>query len=580
MKIASFHIMLALLAFSASGARAAVVSTADRWQVGPMGVGNDPSLKAQEGSAASLRYYYPLPAINPPRVIEADVCVYGGTPGGVMAAIQAARMGKKSVLVEFGRNIGGLTSGGLSATDGGKSAGGISQEFYKVVGKAGFQPAAAEAQFRKMLTEAQVTTYLEHRLIQAQTEAGRIVEIKTENGNRFRAKIFIDATYEGDLLAVAGVSYHVGREANSVYNETHNGVCIFRKPGGNQFSKPVNPYMVPGDAKSGLLPRISQEALGSKGDGDARIQAYNFRMFFEKDGLPFPKPVGYDPGQYALLVRYMAAGGPCGIPIHPGDVNNSDGFSTDNIGANYSWPDGPGRDVTKPVPVQRHVNLDQITYLTQLYQLREKIYQDHITYQQGLCYFLANDPQVPEDVRAKMNVFGLTRKSFVETGGWSHQLYIREGRRMVADYVMTMANCEGREVAGDSIGLAEYTMDSHNARRLVVNGTVQNEGDVQKGTPRPYPVSYRAIVPKSGECTNLLVPVALSSSHIAYGSIRMEPVFMVLGQSAGTAAALAIDHNQAVQKVDYEALLARLLADHQYLDYAQLKQPVTKPPAP
>ena len=537
-------------------------------------------LNAHEGSAASLRYYYPLPAANPSQVIDADVCVYGGTPGGVMAAIQAARMGKKAVLVEFGKHSGGLTAGGLSATDGGKSAGGISREFYKVVGKAGFQPAAAETQFRKMLTEAQVTTYLEHRLIQAKTEAGRIVEIKTENGNRFRAKIFIDATYEGDLLAMAGVSYHVGREANSVYNETHNGVSLLRKSGGHQFGKPVDPYVVPGDAKSGLLPRISQEPLGSNGDGDGRIQAYNFRMFFEKDGLPFPKPAGYDPGQYALLVRYMAAGGSFGIPLKSGDVNNDGAFSTDNIGANYSWPDGPGRDVTKPVPVQRHVNLDQADYLTKLYQLREMIYQDHITYQQGLCYFLANDPQVPEDVRGKMNAYGLTRKSFVETGGWSHQLYIREGRRMVSDYVMTQANCEGREVPGDSIGLAEYTMDSHNARRLVLNGTVKNEGDVQKKTPQPYPVSYRAIVPKSGECANLLVPVALSSSHIAYGSIRMEPVFMVLGQSAGTAAALAIDNNRPVQKVDYEALRVRLLADHQYLDYAQLEQPVTKPPTP
>ena len=535
------------------------------------------SLNAQEGSAASLRYYYPLPAATPPQVIEADVCVYGGTPGGVMAAIQAARMGKTSVLVEFGKHIGGLTAGGLSATDGGKSAAGISREFYKVVGKAGFQPAAAEAKFRKMLTDAQVTTYLEHRLIQAKTEAGRIVEIKTENGNRLRAKIFIDATYEGDLLAVAGVSYHVGREANGVYQEALNGVALAR---GHQFGKPVDPYIVPGDSKSGLLPRISQEPFGSKGAGDGRIQAYNFRMFLEKDGLPFPKPAGYDPGQYALLVRYMAAGGSFGIPLKSGDVNNDGAFSTDNIGANYSWPDGPGIDVTKPVPVQRHANLDQPGYLTQLYRLREKIYQDHITYQQGLCYFLANDPQVPEDVRGRMNAYGLTRKSFVETGGWSHQLYIREGRRMVSDYVMTQANCEGREVPGDSIGLAEYTMDSHNARRLVLNGTVKNEGDVQKKTPQPYPVSYRAIVPKSGECANLLVPVALSSSHIAYGSIRMEPVFMVLGQSAGTAAALAIDNNRPVQKVDYEALRARLLADKQYLDYAPSKKPVTKPPAP
>ena len=529
------------------------------------------SLQAQEATTASpaLRYYYPLPPANPPKVVEADVCIYGGTPGGVTAAVQAARMGKKAVLVEFGKHIGGLTASGLSATDGGFIAGGIAREFYNVVGKAGFHPAAAEAEFRKMLQVASVPIYLEHRLIEVKTEAGRIVEIRTENGNTFRAKIFIDATYEGDLLAVAGIYFHVGREANSVYNETKNGVQHGHK---NQLTKPVDPYVVPDDPKSGLLPRISPEPLGSTGDGDGRIQAYNFRMYFEKGGLPFPKPAGYDPGQYAVLVRYMAAGGSSGIRFHPGDVNNNDGFSTDDIGANYDWPDGPRPDVSKPAPVRRHLNIDQADYLTKLYQLREKLYQEHITYQQGLCYFEANDPQVPEKYRTEMSRWGLTRKDFVETGGWPHQLYIREARRMVSDYVMTQANCLGREAPNDSVGLAAYQMDSHNVRRLVVDGKATDEGDVQDHTPHPYPVSYRAIVPKTGECANLLVPFALSSSHIAFGSIRMEPVLMVLGQSAGTAAALAIDNKVPVQKVDYAALRARLLADKQYLDQAQLQK--------
>lgn len=510
-----------------------------------------------------LRYYYPLPQANPPQTIESDVCVYGGTPGGITAAIQAARMGKKTVLLEFSKYIGGVTASGLSDTDGGQIAGGIGREFYNVVGKMWFHPSQAEAQFRKMLDEAKVTIYLENRLTEVKNESGRITEIKTENGNCFRAKIFIDASYEGDLMALAGVSFHIGREANSVYGETHNGI----RSGGDKL---VDPYVVPGDPTSGLLPRVSSEALGTPGDGDGRIQSYNFRMFFEQGGLPFPKPEGYDPKEYALLARFIAGGGSMGLSPHKGDVNNNGGFSTDNLGANYEWPDGPGIDAAKPVPVQRHLNIDQVAYSQKLYETRERIFQDHVTYQQGLIYFLANDPQLPDAIHAKMNQWGLTRNDFFDTGGWPHTLYVREGRRMVSDYVMTQANCTGGQVAEDSIGLAEYTMDSHNVRRLVINGVAHNEGTIGAHTPQPYPISYRAIVPKATECTNLLVPVAVSSSHVGYAPIRMEPVFMVLGQSAGTAAALAIDQDIPVQKVDYPTLRARLLQDQQLLDLSQM----------
>ena len=523
----------------------------------------------------ALRYYYPLPPADPPQTIEADVCVYGATPGGVTAAVQAARMGKKAVLVEFGKHVGGLTSSGLSATDGGEIAAGIGREFYNAVGKKGFHPADAEAQFEKMLKEAGVSVYRQNRLVEVKTADGRIGEIRMENGNVFRAKVFVDASYEGDLFALAGVSYHIGREANSVYQENYNG--IFFGPGHN-FVKPVDPYVTPGDPKSGLLPLISADPPGKQGEGDGRIQAYNFRMFFEKGGLPFPKPAGYDPGLYELLLRYIAAGGPSGINAHAGDVNNKGGFSTDNIGANYDWPDGPGRDVTVPSPIKRLKVADQPAYCRALYETREKIYQNHITYQQGLCYFVTNDPRVPEVIRAEMKEWGLSRVNFPETGGWPHQLYVREARRMMSDYVMTEANCQGRTVAEDSVGLAKYTMDSHNCRRLVIDGNARNEGNVEKGTPRPYPVSYRSIVPKESECTNLLVPVNLSASHIAFGSIRMEPVFMVLGQSAGTAAAMAIDKGIPVQKVDYAEMRARLLQDQQMLEWTGEDKPSVRKP--
>jgi len=523
------------------------------------------SLSVNAQDPAALRYYYPIPPANPAQVISADVCVYGATPGGVTAAIQASRMGKKTVLVEFGSHVGGMTSSGLSATDGGEIAGGIGREFYNVVGKKGFHPAEAETQFRKMLSDSGVALYLERRLVEVKTEAVHIAEMRMENGDRFKAKVFVDATYEGDLMALAGVSYHVGREANSVYQETYNGVFF----GGHNFVKPVDPYMKPGDPKSGLLPLISGDPAGKVGDGDGRIQAYNFRMYFEKGGLPFPKPNSYKPETYALLRRYIEAGGPSGIPAHAGDVNNKGGFSTDNIGANYDWPDGPGRNPTIPSPIKKLTGIDQPAYSKALYTIREKIYQDHITYQQGLCYFLANDSNVPEAIRQDMQQWGLSRTDFPTTGGWPHQLYIREGRRMMSDYVMTQHNCMGETTVDDAIGLARYNMDSHNCRRLVVDAKAKNEGNVEKGPPHPYPVSYRSIVPKESECTNLLVPVALSASHIAYGSIRMEPVFMVLGQSAGTAAALAIDHQTPVQKVNYPELRDRLLKDKQMLDWQE-----------
>lgn len=507
-----------------------------------------------------LRYYYDLPPASPPQTLRVDVCVYGGTPGGVGAAVQARRMGKTAALAVFRRHVGGLTSAGLTAVDLGRkeSIGGLAAEFLNRLGRwTGFRSADAEEVFRAMLSEADVPVYFEHRLARVEKREGRIVALEFENGNRIEAKMFIDATYEGDLFARTGVSYHVGREDNSVYGESLNGYNIARL---HQFRFAVDPYRTPGEPTSGLLPGISPEPPRAKGSGDKWVQAYNFRMWLATaaEGLPLPKPAGYDRDTYALLLRYLLTApsdfdwdftyrhGP--IKLNLGDCNNAGPFSTDFIGGSSDWPEAD-------------------------YPTRERIFQAHVTYQQGLMWFLAHDEAVPEKVRARVLAFGLPRDQFVETGGWPHELYVREGRRMKSDYVMTEHDCLGRRVASDSVGLASYGMDSHHTSRVVVDGVVRAEGDLQWNVPAPYPVSYRSLVPRQEECQNLLVSVCVSSTHIAYGSIRMEPVFMILGQSAGTAAALAIDADVPVQQVNYTALRERLQRDGQILEWARPTQP-------
>jgi hypothetical protein len=498
------------------------------------------------GPSMGLRYYYPVPRANPPLVIDADVCIYGATPGGVTAAVQASRMGKRVVLLEFGRHVGGMTAGGLSDTDGGARniTGGIADEFYARVGRrGGFPPSKAERTYLLMLKDANVPVYFEHRLLSVIKDGNRITSLETENGNKFNAKVFIDATYEGDLMAKAGVSYTVGREGNAVYHESINGVIFGPK---DNFTKPLDPYVVPGDPQSGLLWGITADPPGALGQGDNRVQAYNFRMWLvpsAKGALPWVKPQGYDVHRYDLLLRFIAAG--CHhIAIHAGDNNNhhyfNGAFSTDDIGMNYQWPDGD-------------------------YETREKIYQEHVTYQQGLMYFLANDPRVPADIRGKIRAFGPASDEFVETGGWSPQLYVREARRMVSDYIMTEANGAGTVVADDAVAIASYEMDSHNTARVIVNGRVTNEGQTYKSVAHPFPLSYRAITPRESECGNLLVVFCVSASHTGLSPLRMEPVLMITGQSAATAACLCIDDNCVVQKLGYEQLKTRLLADKQIL---------------
>jgi hypothetical protein len=521
--------------------------------------------------------------------IDRDVVVYGGNSAGVAAAVQAARLGKSVVLVSPTKRLGGLTTNGLGATDSGDKnvIGGLAREFYQrlkryyddpavwtLVDRAKyanykpkadamwmFEPHVAEATFEQMLKEAKVEVVRNQRLDRGAggvvMEGDAIKSFRTENsadgklsGDEYVGKMFIDATYEGDLMAAAGVSYHVGRESSNQYGESLNGVQK-TKMKSHLFVKPVDPYVKPGDPSSGLLWGVHDATPGEDGSADKRVQAYCFRMCMSnvpENRTPFPKPTGYDESQYELLLRNFEAGD-MRIPMHPlmmpngkTDTNNNHAFSTDNIGMNYDYPEAS-------------------------YEERAKIVADHVRYQQGLMWTLANHPRVPQKVRDHMKQWGLAADEFTDNGNWPTEIYVREARRMIGDYVMTQADCRRERVAEDSVGMGSYNMDSHNVQRYIDDaGHVQNEGDVQEPTRGAYAISYRSLVPKRGEASNLLVPAAVSSSHIAYGSIRMEPVFMILGQSAATAATQAIDAGVAVQDVDYMKLREQLLTDSQVLE--------------
>ncbi len=517
------------------------------------------------------------------------VVVYGATSAGIGAAVQVARMGRRVVMVEPGRHVGGLTTSGLGWTDSGNKAvvGGISREFYQRIKKHyddpsawafgrrehyaryradddamwTFEPHVAEAVFLEMLGEAGIPVVFGERLNRApgegvKFEGGRITEIRMESGTVFAGGMFVDATYEGDLMAATGVSYTVGRESNWQYGETINGVQKARNKWNHRFVKPVDPYRVPGDVSSGLLFGIDPGPYPEDGEGDRRLQAYCFRMCMSQDPenrVPFPKPADYDESRYELLFRVLASGdlrfpmSPDPMPNGKTDTNNSGAFSTDYIGQNYDYPEAG-------------------------YAERARIIAEHETYQKGFMWTLANHERVPKTLRDGMARWGLAADEFLDNGHWPHQIYVREARRMVSDYVMSESDCRRLKAAPASIGMGSYNMDSHNCMRWVTpEGTVQNEGDIQISPGGSYQISYRAIVPKAGEVGNLLVPVCLSSSHIAYGSIRMEPVFIILGQSAGTAAVLALEHGMSVQQVPYATLRERLMVDGQVLELMETR---------
>lgn len=499
------------------------------------------------------------------QTIDTDICIYGGTSAGVAAALQAARMGKKAVILEQNKHLGGMSSGGLGETDiGNKGAiGGISREFYKRVGqKYGqaenwqFEPHIAEEVFNDMVKEAGAPVYYQQFLASVEKQGAKLVSITMQSGLTISARQFIDCTYEGDLMAKAGVNYTVGRESNAVYGETVNGVQV---QNGHQFDRAVSPYIIENDPNSGLLLGINPNGPGATGSGDKRLQAFCFRLCLTtvpENQIPYEKPANYNPQEYVLLDRLLKAGWPESqvfgkfdkIANNKVDKNNHGAVSTDFIGRNYDWPEAD-------------------------YAAREKIFQEHVTYQKGLMWFLGNDAAVSESIRAKWNKWALPKDEFGDSGGWPFQLYVREARRMIGDYVMNEANCRGKSVVEDPVSLAAYTMDSHNCQRFVQDGKVKNEGNVQVGGFPPYPIAFRSIMPKKAECENLTVPVCLSTSHIAYGSIRMEPVFMILAQSAATTASMAIDNKGAVQDVDYPKLREKLLADGQILEWKAKEEP-------
>jgi hypothetical protein len=512
-----------------------------------------------------------------------DVVIYGCTSAGVIAGVLLAHAKKSVLLVCPEKNLGGLTTQGLGWTDTGDNSviGGLSRDFYARIKKAYdddarwkqqtkaqyshydanadsmwvFEPHVAEEVFETLVKENDLDVRRDewlNRETGVEKTGASITAITTLSGTRYPGSLFIDATYEGDLMAAAGVSYRVGREANSVYGETLDGVET-KAATGHQFATKISPYVIDGDPTSGILPRVSAEPPGVDGDGDKRVQAYNYRVCLTNvaaNQLPFPKPAGYDAKQYEILLRTLVAGSrhvfgkfdPA--PNKKTDTNNSGPFSTDDIGMSYDYPEAS-------------------------YEARKAILLEHETYQKGYFYFLANDPRVPLDVRTDMSKWGLAKDEFTDNGGWPHQIYVREARRMLSDFVMNEKHLRGTTPTPEPIGMGSYNMDSHHTQRYIVQDAagdyVRNEGDVEVNPGAPYPISYRAIVPKKSESENLIVPVCLSSSHIAYGSIRMEPVFMILGQSAGTAAALALDQNVAVQDVPYADLRTQLLADQQIL---------------
>ncbi len=528
---------------------------------------------------------------QPAKDFSADVIIYGGTPAAITSAIQVSKMGKKVIIVSPDKHLGGMSSSGLGYTDTGnkKVIGGLSREFYQRIykyyqkpdtwrfqkkeayGNKGqgtpaidganktmwiFEPHIAESVFEDMVKENNIKVYRDEWLNRKDgvtKKDGKITSFKTLSGKNFKGSVFIDATYEGDLMAAAGVSYTVGREANSVYNEKWNGIEVGVLHHKHNFGKrKISPYFDTNDPKSGVLPRISTADPGKKGDGDNKIQAYCYRMCLTKDKsnlAAIKKPENYDPLQYELLIRLYESGwdetfhkfDP--IPNKKTDVNNHGPFSTDNIGMNYDYPEAS-------------------------YEKRKEIIKEHQTYQKGLFYFIATDPRIPVKVRNEMKQWGLAKDEFKDNGNWPYQLYVREARRMKGKMVMTEHEIQGKKTVNDPIGMGSYSMDSHNVQRYITKkGYVQNEGDIGVNIKRPYKISMGAIIPKKEDCKNLLVTVALSSSHIAYGSIRMEPVFMILGQSAGIVAVTAIDQGIDLYNVNYQDIKPLLIKSGQVLEY-------------
>lgn len=521
---------------------------------------------------------------------KAGVIVYGGTSAAVTTAVQVQRMGQSVIIVSPDKHLGGMSSSGLGFTDTGNKEviGGLAREFYQLIwqyyqkpeswrwqkqseyGNTGqgnpaidgekrtmwiFEPHVAEAAFETLIKQNNITVYRDEWLDRENgviKKEGEIVSIKTLSGKVYKGKIFIDATYEGDLMASAGVSYTVGREDNSLYNETWNGVQTDVFHHGHYFKDKIDPYKIQGDLSSGLLPLISSETPGPNGTGDNKIQAYCFRLCLTQhpeNRIPITKPEGYDSTRYELLVRLSATrwdeffGKYDPVPNLKTDVNNHGPFSFDNIGMNWDYPEAS-------------------------YESRKEIINEHISYQKGLLYFMATDKRLPQWVRETMNKWGFSKDEFADNDNWPYNIYVREARRMIGEYVMTENDVLCKRPVLNPVGMGSYTMDSHNVQRYVTSeGYVQNEGDIGVRAPKPYQIGFGSIMPRPDECNNLLVPVCVSCSHIAFGSIRMEPVFMILGQSAGIVASLALKNKKNIHEITYDEIKTQLIADGQILEF-------------
>jgi hypothetical protein len=521
---------------------------------------------------------------------KADVIVYGGTSAAVTTAVQVSRMGKSVIIVSPDKHLGGLTSSGLGFTDTGNKEviGGLAREFYQLLfehykkpeswnwqkqseyGNKGqgnpaidgenrtmwiFEPHVAEEAFELMIKENNIQVLRDEWLDRDSglvVNKGAIASFRTLSGKTYRGKYFVDATYEGDLMASAGVKYTVGREPGSQYNEEWNGVQKNVFHHGHYFKDKVDPYKIAGDPASGLLPRISPDPPGENGSGDNKIQAYCYRLCLTKhpeNRVPISRPEGYDSTQYELLARVAATRwneffnkyDP--IPNLKTDVNNHGPVSFDNIGMNWDYPEAT-------------------------YELRREILAEHVLYQKGLLYFMKTDKRLPPEVNSAMGEWGFAKDEFTDNGNWPYNIYVREARRMIGEYVMTENDVLLKRAVPRPVGMGSYTMDSHNVQRYVTEeGFVQNEGDLGIKTLKPYQIDLGSLMPDRSQCLNLLVPVCVSCSHIAFGSIRMEPVFMILGQSAGTVAAMALDKKKSMYELTYDEIKARLESDGQILKY-------------
>ena len=514
--------------------------------------------------------------VRPMRAEEADVIVYGATPGGFCAAIAAAREGAKVLLLEPSAHVGGVNTGGLSFSDSNQTVrstlGGLFEEWhqriaadyaehgvklpYDVATKNNvvwtYEPHVAARVTNAMLKEAGVTVLTKQPLEGVEKEGARIVSLRTSAGVH-TAKVFIDATYEGDLMAKSGVVWHLGRESRDEFGESYAG---------RQY--PKQKMAINGFDANGLpLPFITTVNQGDDNAGEQTVMVYSFRLCLTKDPairVPFPEPKAYDASRFEIVRRYFQKYPNAPLPWDlyplPGgkfDANNGIGkmFSMGLVGEANGWcaSDPAGR---------------------------VKMAEAHKQYTLEFYKFLTTDEAVPAKIRATMAEFGLCRDEFPETDHWSPQLYVREGRRMDGRYTLTQKDVLEQPAKEDPIAVSSFPIDSHDCRRIALPDGVLNEGTIMPvrmpGRPHGYAyhIPYRAITPSTSECSNLLVPVALSATHVAYCSVRVEPTWMTIGQSAGIAAALAAKAGVTVQALDYAQLRARLLAQHQVLDLPTL----------